>query len=112
VDNLGTQDYAYNANGQLATAGVNGYGYDVDGRLNTVTKSGSTVTLSHDAYFKITVKAARRSVEKNTNQWKATLGYAQYNNNHQFAPITLFFTFYGNRSSQIVYCIYPKKSYA
>ncbi len=51
--------------------------------------------------FKITVKAARRSVEKNSNQWKATLGYARYSNNHQFVPITLFFTFYGSRSSQV-----------
>jgi RHS repeat-associated protein len=54
VSNLGTQDYAYNANGQLATAGANGYGYDVDGRLNTVTKAGSTVTLDHDAYDHLT----------------------------------------------------------
>jgi RHS repeat-associated protein len=54
VDNLVTQDYAYNANGQLATAGANGYSYDADGRLNTVTKSGSTVTLNHDAYDHLT----------------------------------------------------------
>jgi RHS repeat-associated protein len=54
VSNLGTQDYAYNANGQLATAGVNGYSYDADGRLNTVTKSGGTVTLGHDAYDHLT----------------------------------------------------------
>jgi RHS repeat-associated protein len=54
VDNLGTQDYAYNANGQLETAGVNGYSYDADGRLIQVTKSGNTVTLSHDAYDHLT----------------------------------------------------------
>jgi fibro-slime domain-containing protein/RHS repeat-associated protein len=54
VSNLGTQDYAYNANGQLATAGVNGYSYDADGRLIQVTKSGNTVTLNHDAYDHLT----------------------------------------------------------
>jgi RHS repeat-associated protein len=54
VDNLGSQDYAYNANGQLVTAGVNGYTYDADGRLNTVTKASGTVTLGHDAYDHLT----------------------------------------------------------
>jgi hypothetical protein len=49
--------------------------------------------------FKITVKAARRSVSKNTNQWKATLAYARQSNHHQYIPVTLFFTFYGNRNS-------------
>jgi RHS repeat-associated protein len=54
VSNLVSQDYVYNANGQLATAGVNGYTYDVDGRLSQVTKSGNTVTLGHDAYDHLT----------------------------------------------------------
>jgi RHS repeat-associated protein len=54
VSNLVSQDYAYNANGQLATAGVNGYSYDADGRLNTVTKNSQTVTLGHDAYDHLT----------------------------------------------------------
>jgi RHS repeat-associated protein len=54
VSNLVSQDYAYNANGQLATAGANGYSYDADGRLSTVTKSGGTVTLGHDAYDHLT----------------------------------------------------------
>jgi hypothetical protein len=49
--------------------------------------------------FKITVKAARRSVEKNTTQWQAILAYATYNNGHQYAPVTLFFTFLGNKNS-------------
>jgi RHS repeat-associated protein len=51
--------------------------------------------------FKITVKAARRSVDKNTTQWQATLGYAEYKNGHQYVPFTLFFTFYGDKSSQL-----------
>jgi RHS repeat-associated protein len=33
---------------------VNGYSYDADGRLNTVTKNGQSVTLSHDAYDHLT----------------------------------------------------------
>jgi RHS repeat-associated protein len=54
VDNLGTADYTYNANGQLATAGGNGYTYDADGRLSQITKSGDTVSLSHDNYDRLT----------------------------------------------------------
>jgi YD repeat-containing protein len=54
VDNLGTADYTYNANGQLASAGGSGYVYDVDGRLSQITKSGDSVTLTHDNYDRLT----------------------------------------------------------
>jgi RHS repeat-associated protein len=54
VDRLVAQDYTYNANGQLVTAGQNGYVYDVDGRLSQVTKAGGAVSLAHDAFDRLT----------------------------------------------------------
>jgi YD repeat-containing protein len=54
VDNLGTQDYSYNANGQLTAAGNSQYTYDADGRLSSTTKNGQTVSLAHDNYDRLT----------------------------------------------------------
>jgi RHS repeat-associated protein len=54
VDNLGTHDYTYNAQGQLDTVGTDGYGYDADGRLKTVTKTGQTLDLVHDTFDRLT----------------------------------------------------------
>jgi RHS repeat-associated protein len=54
VDNLATQNYTYNANTQLATAGENQYTYDLDGRLNQFTKDGQTVNLAHNNYERLT----------------------------------------------------------
>jgi RHS repeat-associated protein len=54
VSNLGTQDYAYNAQGQLATAGANGYTYDADGRLSQINKTGQNIDLTHDTFDRLT----------------------------------------------------------
>jgi RHS repeat-associated protein len=54
VSNLGTQDYAYNAQGQLATAGTNGYTYDADGRLSQINKTGQNIDLTHDTFDRLT----------------------------------------------------------
>jgi RHS repeat-associated protein len=54
VDQLVAQDYTYNANGQLVTAGQNGYVYDVDGRLSQMNKAGGAVSLAHDAFDRLT----------------------------------------------------------
>jgi RHS repeat-associated protein len=54
VDAAGTHNYNYNANGQLATVGQDGYVYDVDGRLNQVTRDSKTVVLSHDTFDHLT----------------------------------------------------------
>lgn len=54
VDRLVAQDYTYNANGQLVTAGQNGYVYDVDGRLSQMNKAGGAVSLAHDAFDRLT----------------------------------------------------------
>jgi RHS repeat-associated protein len=61
--------------------------------------------------IKITVKAARRSVEKNTPQWRATLAYAKETNGHQYVPITLFFTFFGNNKSNVDIAYITKKAH-
>jgi RHS repeat-associated protein len=54
VDRLVAQDYTYNANGQLVTAGQNGYVYDADGRLSQMNKAGGAVLLAHDAIDRLT----------------------------------------------------------
>jgi RHS repeat-associated protein len=54
VDAAGTHDYNYNANGQLATVGQDGYVYDVDGRLQQFNRDGKTVVLSHDSIDHLT----------------------------------------------------------
>jgi RHS repeat-associated protein len=54
VDAAGTHNYNYNANGQLATVGQDGYVYDVDGRLQQFNRDGKTVVLSHDAFDHLT----------------------------------------------------------
>jgi RHS repeat-associated protein len=54
VDNFGTQNYSYNANGQLASVDLNQYSYDADGRLQQLTKDGETVSLSHDNLDRLT----------------------------------------------------------
>jgi RHS repeat-associated protein len=54
VNNLGTQDYTYNANGQLETAGTNQYTYDADGRLIQINKAGQNIDLTHDTLDHLT----------------------------------------------------------
>jgi YD repeat-containing protein len=52
---VGSQDYGYNANGQLATVGQNqSYTYDADGRLSQVVRDGKTVVLGHDVGDRLT----------------------------------------------------------
>jgi RHS repeat-associated protein len=54
VDAAGTHNYNYNANGQLATVGQDGYVYDADGRLSQFNRESKTVVLSHDAIDHLT----------------------------------------------------------
>jgi RHS repeat-associated protein len=54
VDAAGTHNYNYNANGQLATVGQDGYVYDVDGRLQQFNRDGKAVVLSHDSIDHLT----------------------------------------------------------
>jgi RHS repeat-associated protein len=54
VDAAGTHNYNYNANGQLASVGQDGYVYDVDGRLQQFNRDSKTVVLSHDSIDHLT----------------------------------------------------------
>jgi RHS repeat-associated protein len=54
VDNLGTHNYTYNADGQLELVDTDIYNYDVDGRLQQVTRGGHNIMLTHDTFDRLT----------------------------------------------------------
>jgi hypothetical protein len=65
--------------------------------------------------IKITVRAARRTVEsRRPGQWRSMMEYAQYRSGrgHQYVPVALYFTFYGDRHSDVDIAYIQRKSAA
>jgi RHS repeat-associated protein len=54
VDNLGTHDYTYNANGQLESVALDSYTHDVDGRTSQIIRDGHSIDLTHDTFDRLT----------------------------------------------------------
>jgi hypothetical protein len=53
--------------------------------------------------FKYSLKSVRDSAKSQTNQWKAITRHAQYQNQHQYAPIVTYFTLQNGGRRGILY---------